>query len=68
MFKIQNMSCSEKMNNGLNDTDWFDKQYKIVRDDGKVVDCCLTWDQAECELQHYQMIADEIELERSCED
>ncbi len=68
MFQIARMSSNEKLHNGLTVDDWFDHQYKIVRDDGKVVDSCLTLEQAEQELEHYQMIADELEMERSCED
>ena len=68
MFHIARMSSNEKLHNGLTDDEWFDRQYKIVRDDGKVVDSCLTAEQAFCELEHYQLIADELDLERSCED
>lgn len=68
MFTIEVMPLVERLKAGLSDEDWSVKFYKIVRDDGKVVDSCLSWERAQDELELYEWIEYELEQERECED
>ena len=68
MFNIATMSYAERLHNGLSSDMWHDNRFKIVRDDGKVVDTCLTMEQALSEIEAYDIIECEISLERCCDD